>query len=97
MLETLTKEIWETYLHQEFQVEINDQHAVDMTLIAVSGFGRCLSGQREAYSLLFQGPHQPLLAQRIYRLRQPQLGSLDLFLVPVGKESVGLQYEAVFT
>jgi len=97
MLETLTKEIWETYLDKDFQVEITDQAAVVMTLIAVSGFGRPLLGRREAYSLLFQGPLQPALAQRIYRIRQQQLGNWDIFLVPVGKESKGLQYEAVFT
>lgn len=97
MLEALTKENWETCLNHDFQVQIDDQHAVDMRLVSVSGFGRSLNGQREAYSLLFQGPGQPMLAQRIYRMMQTQLGSMDIFLVPVGRDSGSIQYEAVFT
>jgi hypothetical protein len=97
MLEALTKENWEAYLNKDFQVQIDDRNAVGMRLVSVSGFGRSLNGRREAYSLLFQGPVQPMLVQRIYRILQPQLGSMDIFLVPVGKEAGGVQYEAVFT
>ncbi|MGR8981282.1 MAG: DUF6916 family protein [Gammaproteobacteria bacterium] len=97
MLEALTKENWETYLNTNFQVEVDDHHSIELTLIAVSGSGRSFNGRREAFSLLFQGPHQPTLPQRIYRIRQQHMGQLDIFLVPVSKESDGLQYEAVFT
>jgi hypothetical protein len=97
MLEALTKENWEAYLNKDFQVQIDDRNAVGMRLVSVSGFGRSLNGRREAYSLLFQGPVQPMLVQRIYRILQPQLGGMDIFLVPVGKEAGGVQYEAVFT
>lgn len=97
MLEALTKENWEACLNKDFQVQIDDQSAVDMKLVSVSGFGRSLNGRREAYSLLFQGPDQPMLVQRIYRMLQPQLGSLDIFLVPVGRDFGSIQYEAVFT
>ncbi|EIC29892.1 DUF6916 family protein [Methylomicrobium album] len=97
MLEALTKENWEACLNEDFQVQIDDRNAVDMKLVSVSGFGRSLNGRREAYSLLFQGPGQPVLVQRIYRVQQPQLGSMDIFLVPVGKDAGGIQYEAVFT
>jgi hypothetical protein len=97
MLEALTKENWEASLNKDFQVQIDDQSAVDMRLVSVSGFGRSLNGRREAYSLLFQGPDQPMLVQRIYRILQPQLGSMDIFLVPVGRVAGSIQYEAVFT
>ncbi|MBL1264485.1 DUF6916 family protein [Methylomicrobium sp. RS1] len=93
----MTKENWEAYLNKDFQVQVDHRNAVDMNLVSVSGFGRRLNGGREAYSLLFQGPGQPVLVQRIYRIQQSQLGSMDIFLVPVGKEAGGIQYEAVFT
>jgi hypothetical protein len=97
MLEALTKENWKACLDKDFQVQIDDQYAVDMRLVSVSGFGRSLNGRREAYSVLFQGPDQPILMQRIYRILQPQLGSMDIFLVPVGRVAGSIQYEAVFT
>lgn len=97
MLETLTKEIWETYLNKNFHVDIDEKHSIELTLIDVSGFGRSFNGRREAFSLLFQGPPEFALAQRIYRIWNQRLGKLDIFLVPICKEINGFQYEAVFT
>jgi len=48
------------------------------------------------FSLVFRGPHQPLLPQRIYALEHDALGRLDLFIVPVRRAPEGLEYEAVF-
>jgi hypothetical protein len=52
---------------------------------------------RNAFSLLFRGPRQPVLPQRIYRLMHDRLGRLEIFLVPIGPDSEGMRYEAVFT
>ena len=51
---------------------------------------------RASFSLTFEAPPEPPLPQRIYRLQHAQLGSLDLFLVPVARSATGLHYEAVF-
>lgn len=51
---------------------------------------------RAPFSLTFEAPHEPALPQSIYRLVHAQLGSLDLFLVPVARRATGLHYEAVF-
>lgn len=54
--------------------------------------------QRQPFSLYFLGPLQPLLTQKIFRLHHPSFaGPLDIFIVPVGRTSEGIQYEAVFT
>jgi hypothetical protein len=53
--------------------------------------------RREAFALMFLGPAEPVLAQRIYRLRNPELGALEIFLVPVGSDASGTRYEATFT
>lgn len=55
---------------------------------------------RQAFSLLFRGPEQPVLAQRIHALSHPELGALEIFLVPVGRDASaehGMLYQAVFT
>lgn len=54
-------------------------------------------GMRTPFSLLFRGPAQPILPQAIHRLTHEQLGSLDLFLVPLGPDRDGARYEAIFS
>jgi hypothetical protein len=54
------------------------------------------SGARAPFSLLFRGPPDPLLPQRIYRLEHESLGPLEIFLVPVARDEAGSSYEAVF-
>ena len=52
---------------------------------------------RRPFSLIYRGPLTPILPQQIYPVEHPELGTLELFLVPVGPEGGGMQYEAVFT
>jgi hypothetical protein len=54
------------------------------------------AGLRTPFSLTFRGPPEPILAQRIRRLRHADLGALELFLVPIGRDGAGIRYEAVF-
>jgi hypothetical protein len=63
---------------------------------AVSLGAPMTAGMRGPFSLLFRGPSQPILPQAIYRLTHDQLGSLDLFLVPLQPETDGARYQAVF-
>lgn len=97
MLETLTKETWEAYLEQSFDIDADSQQPLQIRLTEVSGYGRRLGAQREAYSLMFRGPAQPVLMQRIYTVRHEKMGPLAIFLVPIGPDVQGMRYEAVFT
>jgi hypothetical protein len=49
------------------------------------------------FALLFRVEKGPTLPQKIYPLEHDRLGLLDLFLVPVGPDEVGMRYEAVFS
>lgn len=51
-----------------------------------------------AFSLLFQGPAEPVLPQQIYALEQAHLGTFELFLVPIGPDRASgrMRYEAIF-
>jgi hypothetical protein len=51
---------------------------------------------REPFSLLFQSESQVVLPQRQYRLSNAQMGALDVFLVPVARDTQGIVYQAVF-
>ncbi len=97
MLNSLTKESWSPYLEQEFQLHIENAKPLSMTLVEVTGLGDKPGQTREPFSLIFSGPEDLLLDQAIYPLQHEELGSLDIFLVPVGPGREGMHYEAVFT
>ena len=50
----------------------------------------------EPFSLMLRGPRTPLLPQATYALRHPRLGTIELFLVPVGQDAEATRYEALF-
>jgi hypothetical protein len=54
------------------------------------------SGRRAPFSLLFRGPVEPILPQRIYHLEHVSVGAIDIFIVPVAHDGSGTTYEAVF-
>ncbi len=51
---------------------------------------------RTPFALVFRGPLEPALPQRIYRFEHEGLGEFELFIVPTGPDESGMQYEAVF-
>jgi hypothetical protein len=51
---------------------------------------------RRPFALLFEGPTQPVLPQRMYALEHPVFDALQIFLVPVARAASGMRYEAVF-
>lgn len=48
------------------------------------------------FNLFFVGPVDPVLEQRTHRLRHETVGTHDVFLVPIGRDTEGTRYEAVF-
>lgn len=53
-------------------------------------------GRRRGFSLVFRSPSPGHLPQGIYRLEHGVLGTMELFLVPIGPREGGTCYEAVF-
>ena len=50
-----------------------------------------------AFSLLFKTPPGPFLPQAIYPITHPELGTLELFVVPLGPKDGANCYEVIFT
>src|SRR4029077_16601497 len=51
---------------------------------------------RAPFSLLFRAISQVVLPQKLYSLKNANLGRLDIFLVPVARDREGILYQAVF-
>jgi hypothetical protein len=94
MLDKLTKETFLPHLDALFRLT-SVEPALELRLVEVEA--RWGSGpRREPFSLIFLGPREPVLPQRIYRLEQEDLGPMELFLVPIGRDGSGTRYEAAF-
>src|SRR5262249_7446552 len=98
MLESLTVDTFTTRIGERFRLLADAGTTLTVELIDATTLGSSGSARgRTPFSLLFRGPMTPVLPQRIYRLDHETLGSLDLFLVPIGPRDGGMVYEAIFT
>lgn len=52
--------------------------------------------RRHPFSLIFIGPSDVVLVQRIHVLKHEKMGEVPIFLVTVGKDERGYHYQAVF-
>lgn len=53
-------------------------------------------GARQPFALRFRAAVPSVLPQQVFPLRHEQLGTLEIFLVPIGQDADGVRYEAVF-
>lgn len=99
MLDQLTAEHFTPLLDTLFTITLADGSAYPLTLIEVKITGEAINpGGRKPFSLLLCNPRaDAYLPQRIYSLEHPSLGRLDLFLVPLGPDTQGMVYQAVFS
>jgi hypothetical protein len=78
----------------KFLMHYGDARTAELTLVSATDVGS--SPRQVQFSLVFQGPTDAPRFQSIFRLDHETLGALDLFLVPIGQNETGLQYEAIF-
>ena len=80
-----------------FEVRRPDGPPMPLVLVEATTYGLARAGDEPAqFSLIFQGPREPFLAQATYEVGHPMLGVFSLFLVPLALEHDGYRYEAVF-
>ncbi|UFJ39583.1 hypothetical protein LOK74_16175 [Brevibacillus humidisoli] len=80
-------------MHSHFTVTPEQNTPQKLELIEVADKS---STAVEQFSLIFHGPSDFLLPQKLYAAQHPKLGSMDLFLVPVGQTQDGYLYQVVF-
>lgn len=68
---------------------------VELELVAVQALDSA-SESDHSFSLVFCAPGHEFTAQATYPLYHEELGTLDVFLVPIRHDRRGLYYEAVF-
>jgi len=98
MLEEFTVETFSGRVGDRFRIRADESPVVDaiLTEATTADAAESTLGERVPFSLVFRGPLEPILPQRIYRFEHDALGEFDLFIVPIGPDDSGMQYEAVF-
>lgn len=92
-LDHLNAKSFAEQLHSGFNTQLGEATIV-LKLSAVEE--RNISPRVECFSLLFQGPANPRLPQKMYDLQHEKLGEFSLFLTAVAGDGNGISYEAVF-
>lgn len=82
----------------ELQIEPGMEIAAELSEATALAPPVAASG-REAFSLMFKGPSQPILPQQTCRVTHTAgaLAPMDMFIVPVRGGTDAVWYEAVFT
>lgn len=94
MSDKLTHAAFLEQLNSKFRILLEGGDEIELELTEVSELRSTQT--QEIFSIIFRGPATIVLPQRIYRLEHERMGPLDLFLVPVGKDNEGVDYESVF-
>lgn len=89
----LTLSRFTPHVHTFFTV--SDGAGVVLELAEAVALETRAPNQRQ-FSLTFRGPAQMVLQQATHTLEHTVIGVLPIFLVPVGRDASGAQYQAIF-
>jgi hypothetical protein len=78
------------------QFRVVSEHAAPVNLELIQVSEEKVTQKQQVFSILFRGPADRFIPQRTYKLMHHRLGEVDIFLVPVGQDKEGFQYQAVF-
>ena len=93
----LTLSGFQAALQTWFRLQSPTGTSMELVLVEARALGSASGGNEErSFSVLFHGPADPALPQRMYSFAHEMLGTFDLFIVPVGRDKNGCHYEAVF-
>jgi hypothetical protein len=107
MTENSNKASFFRHLGERFSVRLDSSEQIEMVLIEVEGLSKPGKDpgsepkdpdeiRKDPFTALFRGPHEPFLRQKIRELEHDQMGEIEIFMVPVGRDEMGLYYESVF-
>lgn len=98
MLENLTILDFEAFLNKSISIRFTPEVILPAELISAVAWGEKSDKYRQPFTLVFRTPQkQEYYQQGTFILLHPEAGDLPIFFVPIGPDSEGMRYEAVFT
>lgn len=97
-LQLLTAADFQLQMGNVFCIRFSDKASTAAQLEKVMELPAYKNLERKPFSILLQTTQKDhYYQQAIYTVEQTVLGSMQVFLVPVGCNDTGVQYEAVFS
>jgi uncharacterized protein DUF6916 len=90
----LSVKTYEPLTNQKFRIYFAPDNISEAELIEVAD--RTRTKRQAQFSLLFKAPGTAPIEQGLYDVEHPELGRISLFLVPVGRDEMSINFEAVF-
>jgi hypothetical protein len=99
VLEHFTVDTFAGRVGEAFHIVASEDVAIEAVVVEVQTWGEesARGRGRQPFGVVFRGPRQPVLPQRTYRVEHREIGTFDLFIVPIGPDADGMRYEAVFS
>ena len=94
MRDNISREEFSNSVNSKFKLKLDESSSLDLEMVTFEDLGS--TARQDQFSLVFRGPVAPILPQTVCRLEHDVIGSFDIFLVPVGRDSLGVYYEAIF-
>jgi hypothetical protein len=94
MNKRIEREEFDEVLNTQFRIPVENSDPLKLELFEITE-GLCTPTQ-EQFALHFRGPLEMPFPQAIRQLEHDTLGTLTLFLVPIGKNEQCMIYEAAF-
>jgi hypothetical protein len=95
-MDLLTLQHFAARLNETFTADIGESE-VPFVLVEVVPLPPEPRALRAPFSLMFRNLSPILFPQQTYRMRNPDMGELGIFLVPVARDREGFLYQAVFS
>jgi len=92
----LTIDLFNDKVSQVWTIDEPEAPPIELTLIEVTPLRNYAKLEREPFSLIFTTRGDFVLPQRMYGLRHATLGTMVLFLVPIGREGDVTTYQSLF-
>ena len=98
MTNQLTFQNFSKHFNTTFQIHYGVETPLDVKLIDIKEIGgESSSPDRKPFSLVFRSAdRENYLIQQIYTFEHPEIGKLEIFIVPIGPDDQGMRYEAIF-
>ena len=94
----LTLNDFDPHLNKVFTIRISDEVQLDAELVELTKLNNYSPLERDPFSIVFRTEQKnEYYQQGIFTVVHPIKGDLQLFLSPLGFDSVGMKYEAVFS
>ena len=92
---------YDTFRDRKGQSFRDTEAGIDLELLEVDDLTAVArnvpADARTPFSLIFRAPAEPALSQGIRPLEHDELGTLEIFVVPIAQEPDGMRYQAVFS